>query len=80
MAYIRANDPETGKYRLLSANLDGSDEKVLYIASIKADIPRWLAGETSQRPNVLPENVRKLLRQRMAQRYHIRGFRASPRD
>jgi hypothetical protein len=36
-------------------------------------------GETNQRPNVLPENVRELLRQRMAQRYHIRGFGASPR-
>jgi probable HAF family extracellular repeat protein len=42
-----------------------------------ADAP----GETNQRPNVvLPENVRELLRQRMAQRYHLRGFRASPRD
>jgi len=29
MAYIRGNDPEAGKYRLLSTNLDGSDEKVL---------------------------------------------------
>jgi len=38
-------------------------------------------GETSQRPKVvLPENVRKLLRQRMAQRNHIRGFGALPRD
>ena len=34
MAYMRANDPETGKYRLLSANLDGSDEKVLQIAPL----------------------------------------------
>jgi eukaryotic-like serine/threonine-protein kinase len=32
MAYIRANDPEVGKYRLLSSNLDGSDEKILQIA------------------------------------------------
>ena len=32
MAYIRSNDPEAGKYRLLSANLDGSDEKILQIA------------------------------------------------
>ena len=32
MAYIRANDPELGKYRLLSANLDGNDEKALLIA------------------------------------------------
>ena len=34
MAYLRANDPEIGKYRLLSANLDGSDEKILMIAPI----------------------------------------------
>jgi serine/threonine protein kinase len=32
MAFIRANDPEPGKYRLLSAGLDGSDETVLRIA------------------------------------------------
>ncbi|MGA8150043.1 MAG: protein kinase [Terriglobales bacterium] len=32
MAYVRANDPEIGKYRLLSANLDGADEKILQIA------------------------------------------------
>jgi serine/threonine protein kinase len=34
MAYMRANDPENGKYRILSANLDGSDEKVLQIAPL----------------------------------------------
>jgi eukaryotic-like serine/threonine-protein kinase len=34
LAYIRANDPDVGKYRLLSANLDGSDEKVLQIAPL----------------------------------------------
>ncbi len=34
MAYIRGNDPEVGKYRILSANLDGSDEKVLLIAPL----------------------------------------------
>jgi len=32
MAYIRGNDPEAGKYRLLTANFDGTDQKVLYIA------------------------------------------------
>src|SRR5277367_5483704 len=30
MAYLRANDPVIGKYLILSANMDGSDEKVLY--------------------------------------------------
>jgi eukaryotic-like serine/threonine-protein kinase len=34
MAYLRGNDPEPGKYRLLSANLDGSDEKILQIAPL----------------------------------------------
>jgi eukaryotic-like serine/threonine-protein kinase len=32
MAYIRANDPDPGKYRVLAANLDGSNETVLQIA------------------------------------------------
>jgi eukaryotic-like serine/threonine-protein kinase len=31
MAYLRSNDPEVGKYRLLTANPDGSDETVLEI-------------------------------------------------
>ena len=32
IAYVRANDPEVGKYRLLTANPDGSDEAILQIA------------------------------------------------
>jgi eukaryotic-like serine/threonine-protein kinase len=35
-AFVRANDPEVGKYRLLSANADGSDEKVLQIISLSS--------------------------------------------
>jgi len=31
MAYMRANDPEVGKWRVLTANIDGGDEKVLQI-------------------------------------------------
>ena len=31
IAYFRANDPEVGKYRLLAANQDGSDETILRI-------------------------------------------------
>jgi serine/threonine protein kinase len=31
IAYVRANDPEVGKWRLLQANADGSDEKVLLV-------------------------------------------------
>jgi eukaryotic-like serine/threonine-protein kinase len=34
LAFVRANDPEPGKYRLLSANPDGSDETVLAIENI----------------------------------------------
>jgi serine/threonine protein kinase/Tol biopolymer transport system component len=36
MAYIRANDPDIGQFRVLSAALDGSDEKVLYKGPIGA--------------------------------------------
>ena len=41
MAYIRDNDPDVGKYRLLSSNLDGSDEKVLKIAPGSSDRLSW---------------------------------------
>jgi eukaryotic-like serine/threonine-protein kinase len=34
LAYIRANDPEMGKSRLLSADLGGNDEKVLRITPV----------------------------------------------
>ena len=33
MAYIRDNDPQPGKFRLLSSNLDGSDEKILEVGA-----------------------------------------------
>jgi eukaryotic-like serine/threonine-protein kinase len=36
IAYSRHNDPELGKYRLLTATLDGNDEKVLRIVQIGA--------------------------------------------
>jgi serine/threonine protein kinase/Tol biopolymer transport system component len=32
MEYLRANDPEVGKYRILTANPDGSNEKVVRIS------------------------------------------------
>lgn len=35
IAYVRANDPEMGKYRLLSANPDGREETVLAIENIE---------------------------------------------
>ena len=34
MAYARANDPEIGKIRLLTADLSGNDEKILRIAPV----------------------------------------------
>ena len=40
LAYVRANDPDPGKYRLLSANLDGSDEIILLITTpTRGDFP-----------------------------------------
>ncbi len=42
IAYARANDPEIGKYRLLTAGLDGSDEKVLQVGP-GLETPLYLA-------------------------------------
>ena len=41
MAYLRANDPVVGKYLILTAKADGSDEKVVY--SAPTPNPNWLA-------------------------------------
>ena len=43
MAYLRANDPEIGKSRLLSADLSGNDEKVLRITPFaeSSAFPTW---------------------------------------
>ena len=54
MAYIRGNNPETGKYRLLDANLDGSDEKVLHIAPF-GFLPRWLTWSPNGKQIAYPE-------------------------
>jgi serine/threonine protein kinase/Tol biopolymer transport system component len=60
MAYIRANNPETGKYRLLEANLDGTDEKVLHIEAF-GSLPRWVAwspdGKRIAYPELQPANA-----------------------
>ena len=54
MAYIRGNNPETGKYRLLEANLDGSDEKVLHIAPM-GSLARWLGWSPDGKQIAYPE-------------------------
>jgi WD40 repeat protein len=41
IAYVRQNDPEVGKYRILTASLEGDNETVLQI------------GDLSERPNFL---------------------------
>jgi eukaryotic-like serine/threonine-protein kinase len=60
MAFIRANDPEAGKYRLLAASLDGADQNVLYIAPLNI-LARWLSwspdGRTIAYPEFQPQNA-----------------------
>jgi eukaryotic-like serine/threonine-protein kinase len=43
IAYMRANDPEVGKFRILSADISGNDEKVLEIAPLTAGNPTNMA-------------------------------------
>ena len=60
MAYVRGNDPEAGKYRLLTANFDGTDQKVLYIAplTILARSLTWSPdGKKIAYPELQPENA-----------------------
>ncbi|MGA8441377.1 MAG: protein kinase [Candidatus Sulfotelmatobacter sp.] len=49
ISYVRANDPEIGKYRLLSATVDGNDEKVLQIVEVgsSTDFAHHLAWSPS---------------------------------
>jgi eukaryotic-like serine/threonine-protein kinase len=54
IAYIRANNPDIGKYRLLSANLDGTDEKALYISPMRA-LARWLTWSPDGKKIAYPE-------------------------
>ena len=54
MAYFRANDPEAGKYRLLSAKIDGSDEKVLRISTLKF-LPRDLSWSPDGKTIAYPD-------------------------
>ena len=43
IAYFRANDPVGGQVRLLSANPDGSNEKVLHVEPHSSIPPHWLS-------------------------------------
>jgi eukaryotic-like serine/threonine-protein kinase len=43
IAYMRANDPEAGKFRVLSADLSGNDEKVLENAALASGNPTNIA-------------------------------------
>lgn len=43
VAYFRANDPVGGQVRLLRANVDGSDEKVLHVEPHSIIPPHWLS-------------------------------------
>src|SRR5260370_39695768 len=43
IAFARADVPEAGKYRLVTANLGGGDERVLQIAAPASDAPSFVA-------------------------------------
>jgi eukaryotic-like serine/threonine-protein kinase len=43
IAYARDNDPDVGKYRLLSADINGNNEKILQIAEMQPSGPSFLA-------------------------------------
>ncbi len=55
MAYFRANDPETGKVWLLTAKLDGSDEKILHVEPL-VFLPRWLAWSPDGKKIAYPDD------------------------
>ncbi len=56
MAYMRANDPETGKWRILSAKIDGSDEKVRHIFPLDY-LPRWVAWSPDGKQLAYPDHA-----------------------
>jgi len=43
LAFARANAPETGKYSLIAANLDGTDEQKLHVGEPASDVPSSVA-------------------------------------
>jgi eukaryotic-like serine/threonine-protein kinase len=47
IAYFRQDDPEVGKYRILTASLEGDEEEVLLIGSLASEWPYSLAWPRS---------------------------------
>ena len=43
IAFARTNDPEPGKYRLMTSNLNGGDEQVLNAVAPASDVPAFVA-------------------------------------
>jgi len=43
IAFARRNDPEPGKYRLMTCNLNGGDEQVLHAVAPTSDAPAFVA-------------------------------------
>ena len=43
IAFARVNDPEAGKYRLMTSNLNGGDEQVLNAVAPASDAPAFVA-------------------------------------
>ena len=39
IAFARANDPEAGKYQLITTNANGGEEKALYVAGPASEAP-----------------------------------------
>jgi Tol biopolymer transport system component len=60
IAFLRQNNPDAGKYRLLSTNVDGGDEKILGGGPV-SDVPNYLAwspdGKTIAYSRFQPDNV-----------------------
>ena len=60
IAFLRQNNPEAGKYRLISTNLDGGDEKILGGGPV-SDAPLYLAwspdGKTIAYSRFQPDSV-----------------------
>ncbi|HVM93119.1 MAG TPA: protein kinase [Terriglobales bacterium] len=55
LAYFRANDPEPGKWQILSAKIDGSDEKVLHMFPLDY-LPRSVAWSPDGKQLAYPDH------------------------